>query len=74
MSKLHIQATAPSIEDSTLPAYCVANVHGKSKSVILWASYIDHRDSAVVYLSSYGGRYLMLPEVNIKLETVKSFD
>lgn len=74
MSRLHIQAAAPSIEDSTLPAYCVANVHGKSKSVILWESYINHRTSAVVYLSSYGGRYLMLPEANIKLETVRSFD
>lgn len=74
MSRLHIQATAPSIADSTLPAYCVANVHGKSKSVILWESYINHRTSAVVYLSSYGGRYLMLPEAKIKLETVRSFD
>lgn len=74
MSRLHIQANAPSIEDSMLPAYGTAKVNGQEVSVILWNSYINHRNSAVVYLSSCEGRCIMVPETNIKLKTVRSFN
>ena len=70
MSRLHIQVEAPKYEDTRLPARCTAEVHGVSTTVVLWESYINHRTSEVVYLASYAGRYLMLPESAIKEGTV----
>lgn len=62
-----VQCEGPKYE-KVLPA------HAKSydgKEVILWESYIDHRRSEPVYLTSHYGRFCMLPESSIEANTVE---
>lgn len=73
MAIMHLQCEAPKYDDK-LPASAKANVDTEVQYVILWESYVNPRNSKVVYLSTCNGRYLMLPEDSIIDGTVKQVE